>query len=71
MATCPIFVWVSKGVLPLKDVYVSLLLKKMSHLFKIFNKHVFCEHIIIHLHSFIVTSHKRPIVKKFETTDVE
>jgi len=25
MTTCPIFVWVSKDVLPLKDVYVSLL----------------------------------------------
>jgi len=25
MTTCPIFVWVSTGVLPLKDIYVSLL----------------------------------------------
>ena len=25
MATCPIFVWVSKSVLTLKDVYLSLL----------------------------------------------
>jgi len=29
--TCPIFVWVSKGVLPLKDIYVSLLYFQQNH----------------------------------------
>jgi len=57
--------YATKNIRKLRYQNIRLIKKNITQ-FKISNKHVFCQHIITHLHFFIVRSHEISKVKEFE-----